>query len=295
MRVMTALVKREFLEHRIAFLYAPALLLLAVSLAVLLAFVSGHAEVEEPSGGLPITQKLYLVGVAANFFLWSGYLLIALVFYYADSFSADRRNNALLFWKSMPQSDLKVLTSKALAGITVFLALILGFAVLSAVVLYPLLLVGAARHPMIAVPGLGEAALVLLQMTLVGGAYLVLILLWYAPMLAWIAGLSTHFRRWSIPLAFLIPAAVVLLERIIAISGTGAERPIGTYLVWRFERFPEPVEAATILIGQTDGGPFTLLSHILSNIDWLQMATGLIFTAGILYLASEYRRRRIEA
>ncbi len=88
---------------------------------------------------------------------------------------------------------------------------------------------------------------------------------------------------------------VILLERIITIAGSGTGRPIANYLDWRFERFPQPVEAATILVDPAKGGPFALLSHILSHIDWLQMGTGLVFTVGIVYLASEYRRRRIEA
>ena len=41
--------------------------------------------------------------------LWLAYLAVALFFYFGDAFSADRRNNAMLFWKSMPVSDLKIL------------------------------------------------------------------------------------------------------------------------------------------------------------------------------------------
>ncbi len=181
MRAMTALIKREFLEHRIAFLYAPSLLLVVVAAVLIVSIASGHGSIEQSQGGLPISTKLYPVAIGGAFALWSGYLLIGLFFYYADSFSADRRNNALLFWKSMPQSDLKVLTAKALAGITLFLALIFGFAMVTAILLYPLLVMAAAQHPMILAPGLGEAASSLLQMTVVGAAYLVLTLLWYAP------------------------------------------------------------------------------------------------------------------
>ena len=56
--------------------------------------------------------------------LWFVYLMVALFFYFADAFNADRRNNAMLFWKSMPQSDFKMLMSKMLAGMTILPALI---------------------------------------------------------------------------------------------------------------------------------------------------------------------------
>ena len=59
--------------------------------------------------------------------LWFVYLMAALFFYYADAFNADRRNNAMFFWKSMPLSDFKILSSKMLAGLTIFPALIFGW------------------------------------------------------------------------------------------------------------------------------------------------------------------------
>ena len=38
-----------------------------------------------------------------------------------------------------------------------------------------------------------------------------------------------------------------------------------------------------------------MLADLLSRIDWTQMAAGLIFTAVVVYLATEYRRRVIVA
>lgn len=295
MRAMTALVKREFIEHRISFLYAPIVLLTIVSIAVLFAVATGHAEVDVPATQIPLGTEIYRVGIAGAFLLWSMYLLIALFFYYADSFSADRRNNALLFWKSMPQSDLKILTSKALAGITVFLAVIVGFALLTAVLIYVVLLIASAQYAVIVPPGLGAAVWSFVQMGIVGAIYLVLVSLWYAPLLAWVAGLSTLFRRWSIPLAIVIPGTVILIEYLNSIRGTGGGRPIAEFLDWRFEGFLDEEAATILLIGQGDGAPMALLRSILSQIDWPHMAIGLIFTGVIVYLASEYRRRRIAA
>lgn len=295
MRTMTALIKREFLEHRGAFLYAPGVLLSIVSTAILFAVLTGNAQFDLPVGPMPGGAEIYQVGVAGTFLAWLAYLQIALFFYFADSFSADRRNNALLFWKSMPQSDLKVLSAKALSGITIFPGLIFGFALLSAILVYAVLVIVSAQHSAIAAPGPLEATWTLLQMGVVAAGYYVLALLWFAPWLAWVAGLSTLFRRWSIPLAFLIPGTVILLEYLNSIRGPGHGRPIAEFLARRFDVFPGETEAAAILLGQTEGGPLALSGLILSYIDWLHMGIGLIFTAVVVYLASEYRRRRIEA
>lgn len=295
MRPLIALLKREYLEHRGAFLYAPSVVLVIVAGAMFFTALTGTAQLSAPLGDAEGGSVVYRLGIGGAFYFWSGYLLIALFFYFADSFSADRRNNALLFWKSMPQSDLKILTSKALSAITVFLALILCFAALTAVLGFPLLQIASVRHGVVVAPSPVAALWDLVQMGIVGTVYIVLTLLWYAPALAWVAGLSTLFQRWSIPLAVLVPGTVMLLEYLNSLRGPDIPRPIAGYLAWRFDGFPDEAQAARLLMENPSGGPVALLGLIFSEIDWLQLALGLIFTAAIVYLASEYRRRRIEA
>lgn len=128
-------------------------------------------------------------------------------------------------------------------------------------------------------------------MGLVGMVYLILGLLWHAPGLAWVAGLSTVFRRWSIPLAFLIPGVVVLFEYLFRFRD--GSRPIADFLAWRLHGFSNKSEALDVLIGNVEGGPFALIGLILADIDWPHMVLGLLFTAAIIFIASEYRRRRI--
>ncbi len=293
MRAMTALIKREYLEHRGAFLYAPGILLAIASVAIFLAVATGHTHFDLNARQMPTGVGIFQASVGIVFFLWSIYLLIGLLFYFADSFSADRRNNALLFWKSMPQSDFKILTSKALSGLTIFLGLVFGFALVMAFLLYLVLLIVSTQHSLIAAPGLFEAVQSYVQMAIVGIVYFVLTLLWHAPGLAWVAGLSTVFQRWSIPLAFLIPGAVVLLEYLYTIRGSS--RPIADFLSWRFQGIPNEADAIAILLGQVEGGPFAVIGLIFADINWLHMGFGLIFTTAIIYAASEYRRRRIDA
>ena len=77
------------------------------------------APVRGRRGGVPSALKSSSSASSPPALLWGVYLLVTLFFYFADAFSADRRNNAMLFWKSMPVSDLKMLTSKMLAGLAV--------------------------------------------------------------------------------------------------------------------------------------------------------------------------------
>lgn len=296
MRAMAALIKREFLEHRGAFLYAPAVLTLGLFLAMLAGSFHGESRFTMISSReLPAAAQFYAFGLVGLFGLWSIYLMIALFFYFADSFSADRRNNALLFWKSMPQSDLKVLTSKALAGITLFPALILGFAALTGILLYILSLVVGTRLPLVTPPVPLQAFSDWMQVLIVGVVYMVISILWSAPLLGWVAFLSTLFQRWSIPLAFLIPGVVVLLERVNSLGEPDTSRPIAQYLGWRFHGILDPQAAFHWLLVNEGNSPITLVSLILDSVNWLHLGLGVLVTIGFVYLASEYRRRRIEA
>ena len=103
-----ALLVREYREHRIPFFYFPLgiIVLLALSAVSALGFhrVNVLANFPIPSG-----LKIYEIGYIGLIALWLVYLAIVQFFYFGDAFSADRRNNAMFFWKSMPVSDLKIL------------------------------------------------------------------------------------------------------------------------------------------------------------------------------------------
>lgn len=295
MTAIPALIKREFLEHRGAFLYAPAVLLAALTLFALYGLLTNDREFGIAPDQMHAANEIFQVGVGMIFAAWGAYILVALFFYFADSFSADRRNNALLFWKSMPQSDLKVLGSKALTGLTLFPAIISVFAVATGVISYFVLLLMSARLSFVSAPGAIDALGSLLQMSFAGMVFMFLSILWYAPVFAWVAGLSTLFQRWSIPLALLIPGVVVLFEYLNSVGGTGGGRPIADFLSWRLRGFMEDVNFLQILTTDEGGGPLALIGEMLTRIDYVQMGLGVLFTLGIIYLASEYRRRRIEA
>jgi len=294
MKAMTALVWREFLEHKGAFFIAPATLLAGLFILILVTMIFGHGDVTDIDGVLLSGAQIYRIALAGGMAMWMAYLLVALFFYYADSFSADRRNNSLLFWKSMPQSDLRVLTAKALAGITLFPALIFAFYMIMGVLTYVLGFVLAFRLP---IPLIGPIDMVssLLMMGLTAAVGMILTIVWYAPFLAWVAGLSTLVQRWSIPLAFLIPGVLVIVESTTQFGQAGGARPIADYLKFRSSwGMDDSAVGDKILHGGTMV-PLELIGDMLAHYDWLQAVLGLAVAAVLVYLASEYRRRRIEA
>ena len=292
LRSWGALMRREFIEHRIPFLYFPLgiLGLFALSTASGLAYNRFRLP-HEFQIGAPL--KLFEIGYIAIIGLWVAYAGIALFFYFGDAFSADRRNNAMLFWKSMPVSDLKILSSKFLAGVTLFPLLIYVMAVVSGILILVGLNIAPLAFPGFTAPDLGTAVMSFGHITLFGLVYIAMGLLWYAPFLAWVGGLSAVFGRWSLPLAFVIPGVLMAMENMVGF----AQIPRGGY-IWGYLS-----KRLDFGLNEYDWGfmvaapiPFDVRTYtwlLFRDIDWLSMGTGLVFALVIVWLASEYRRRRI--
>lgn len=288
MKSMIALIQREYLEHRGAFLYAPVVILGLLTLVLIGAF--GMERLRVPATVASSSARLFELGFLAMAALWFIYLMASLFFYFADAFNADRRNNSMLFWKSMPASDFKILSSKMLAGLTIFPALIFLAMLIGGVITYIMTLAAAMKVPGMSGPDFGMLLGSAGQVTLFSLVFTLLALLWYAPFFAWVGSLSTLVGRWSIPLAFLIPGMLGVFENLVHDGG-----PKGGYILdylrsrAHFGISDDGFEAQLM-----SGQPFdavTRIADLLVSIDWAQMAGGLIVATLLVYGASEYRRR----
>lgn len=298
MRSWVALVKREFLEHRGAFLYAPAIITLVVVVVLAVAVMFNQPEIAADAGDMPGSVKFFEAAFMASFLLWSVYLLIALFFYYSDAFHADRRNNSMLFWKSMPKSDLQMLGSKVLAGYTVFPLAIGAWIMVSGVIVYLFAQVIDMIVVFYTAPNFMEFINSYMQILVAGVVYALIALLWYAPVFGWAAFLGTLFKRWSMPLFFAIPAIAVLLERVINIRNFTYESQILKFIKFRLEMVgedPQDFDPEVWIMQQDAVSAWELIKFAISQTDWLNMGIGIAILAGFIYLASEYRRRLIDA
>lgn len=303
MKSMIAMIHREYLEHRGAFLYAPAILLalFTLSLAAALAFnkVRMPFDIDQASA-----LRFFEFGFLGMGFLWFVYLMGALFFYFADAFNADRRNNAMLFWKSMPLSDLQVLGSKMLAGLTLLPALIFAALLVTGMILYGLTAAAITVVPGLVIPSIGDIVMSSVEMGSVAFVYIALALLWYAPFFAWVGTLSTIVGRWSIPLAFLIPGLAILAENLFVRGVAGiignllvpVDAPRGGYIFDFLRERSMFGFQSQHMEDLTDGRAldgYRLIGELVAAIDWTQMVGGLIVAALLVFIASEYRRRVI--
>ncbi|MDB5506118.1 MAG: putative transporter, permease protein [Devosia sp.] len=315
MTAFLALMKREYLEHKGPFLYAPILIFGILILTVVVVFLTGSSRI---TGWLDMSRNLgslangvltvggesteqvttifgtvFSIGFGGLAYLWWLFLLGALFFYCADAFNADRRNNAMLFWKSMPQSDFTILASKLATAVTLFPAMIFVAAMATGLLVFIALVLALQLQGSVfaILPGaLGNY----LQFVAATALFYALGLLWYLPFFAWVGLLSTIVGRWSIPLAFLIPALVVLLENLL-LDDSGPEGGQVLNFLWHRADFGAGrEEMLPLVIGPQGPIKFEAMQFIgllLARVDWVQMAGGVLFALIALVVASAYRKR----
>ena len=133
------------------------------------------------------------------------------VFYCLDALHGERRDRSILFWKSLPVSDLTTVLSKAIIPLVVLP--LLTFAIIVATQLIMLLMSTAVLLP----SGLGSTTWTILpffQLSVVLIYGLVTLALWQAPFYAWLLLVSGWARRATFLWAFLPPLAVCMVEKI---------------------------------------------------------------------------------
>lgn len=222
MNQMMTLLRRELVEHPASWMVPAvlgALFVVAALFAVFGVARVGIDEVQFSSDFIaedvdPATVRAALTVMFLPIAtLFAGVASVIIAFYLLDALYAERKDRSILFWKSLPVSDLKTVGSKYLTGLVAMplqaLALFLATAVLVWVI------AGLAA----AVAGTGQfllqGPLALLQATIVMAYGLVAFGLWLAPLHAWLLLVSAFARRAVLAWAVLPPLLVVVAEKVL--------------------------------------------------------------------------------
>ncbi len=292
MKAFFALMHREFIEHRGAFFLAPLVLVAIVFALTLLAFSVDRLDTRFSGQLLTVVPTwVFEVGFAGLAAAWLAYLGFVLFFYCADGFAADKRNNAMLFWKSMPVSDLKVLLSKLAAALTILPGSIFAIALVSILLMFGVAYITTMIAGLGSATLLGSISVIYGQMALVFLVVMVCGLLWYLPYIALVGAMGSVVGRWAIPLALLLPTIVSALEWVTL----GGTHPFDTntyaYLEYRSQMPVSVAHLDRVFEGQEPFNATLFITDFLQKFDWMQVGIGAIFALAVIYLASEFRRR----
>ena len=275
-------VRRELWEH--GAIYLAPLIAAGVALAGFLVgavhlprLVSAASTIAgaKKAGGIATPYEFGAFAVVATG-------LIVAIFYCLGALYNERRDRSILFWKSLPVSDLTAVLAKAAVPILLqpplMLLIVLG-AHLVMLILGTLIVAANGLDPSVLWAHTDMASI---WWNLAHG--LPLLSLWYAPFYAWLILASAWARRTPYLWAFAPPLGLALLERLA----------LGTHVVWSWLqlRLVGPFIAA-YLEGQHEGAPG---SHPLSpnpaSFESPHFWIGLILAAGFLAAAVRLRRSR---
>jgi ABC-2 type transport system permease protein len=205
-------VRREIWENRSIYI-AP----LAAAALILAGFALGGHRIPEVMSSVmtlpPERQHVILERPWA--FTSAAIALVAILvslFYCLDAFYGERRDRSILFWKSLPVSDLTTLLAKASIPLVILPLIIFVVTTVLQLVMIAVSAAILAAHGMSVAPLWQEINLVQLPLLLLYG--LVIFALWYAPVYAYLMLVSAWAKRAPFLWAILPPIGLCVLERL---------------------------------------------------------------------------------
>ena len=274
-------IRREFWENRslyIAPLAAAALFLFGFMISLIHLPAKVRAAALDPALGQDLFEHTYMLAAL----LIMGTTFIVALFYCLDALHGERRDRSILFWKSLPVSDLTTVLSKA--SIPIFLLPLITFAITVALWIMMWLLSSAVMLGSGLSMPMGPLHFSLFTMSLMLLYHLLGIHgLRYAPIYGWLILVSGWARRAAILWATVPLLAIGIVERI-AFSTSHFANMVG----YRFSGGGEPTGSRATSIEAILMPNMSLGQFLMSPGLW----TGLAVAALLLAVAMRVRRSR---
>lgn len=281
MNTLSWSIRRELWENRSTYVAPPAVaaIFLAGFLIGLIG-LPGRMRAALALGPMEQRQAIEQPYVFAALLIM-GIALIVAVVYSLDALYGERRDRSILFWKSLPVSDLTTVLSKA--SIPILVIPLVAFAATVATQLIMLL----SSSVVLAGNGISAGTLwehvPFFRTSLMNFGHLVLYHgLWYAPFFAWLIMVSAWANRAPLLWAALPPIAIAVVERVVFNTSHFA-----TLVQYRFTGDPSSVASAD---GMTMDmlGPHSLSEYLSRPGLWGGLAVAAVF----LFAAVRLRRSR---
>jgi len=212
-RIFYWLVRRELWEHRSIYI-AP----LAAGGIVLFGFLISLGHLQRRMRDLLAMDPMMQRGaIETHYMVAAGFLMLTSMlvgaFYSIEALHGERRDRSILFWKSLPVSDLMTVLSKA--AIPIVVLQLIAFVVSLALQWIMLLLSSAVllgNHASLAMlwtqlPIFQMSGMLLYHLLILHG-------LWHAPFYAWFLMVSSWAKRAPFLWAVVPPLAIGIVEKI---------------------------------------------------------------------------------
>jgi ABC-2 type transport system permease protein len=291
MNIQPILIRRELWEHR-ALWVVPLVAAALIILAALFPYGTMRMDdddLKEAHSHIAAFAAFHAALTLPQLVL----LAVVLPFYLLDCLYAERKDRSILFWKSLPVSDAQTVVSKLIVALVV---VPLGVYVLMVAtdIVASGILAARGRHSLLwsSLQPWNTAVWLRTQLFILGA--LLVSVLWYAPLAAYLLLVSAWAKRNVTLWAIIPPLLAFVIERIAFHSNY-----VGTVLSYRLNGVWGSLGVGRELSRQSDlvsQKVSTTLGHIsplaaLQNVDlWL----GLVLTVALVYLTIHIRRGQTE-
>jgi ABC-2 type transport system permease protein len=278
-------IRREIWENRsvyIAPICAALLVLLGFSIsAAKLAPYGDHFAALNPDDQKDLLRHL-LMPTAAIIMGTSG---IVSFFYCLDALYTERRDRSILFWKSLPVSDVETVLSKiAIPVLVIPLLSFIVIAVTQLILLASISLILVA-HGVSAAGVTGNISLVQLWSSLLYGECIAA--LWFAPVFGWLLLVSAWAQRLPFLWAVLPPFGLAILEylsfRTSYVWNQLGERLLGVYVHGFYNGSLDPTTSGGAWQGSIAAVPDPVSFFATPGL-WIGLVVALVFVAASVWI-----------
>ena len=304
MRLLITLVKRELQEYKVGLIYAPFIVAFILSLVIVLVFfgvadittnefnfstsVYENGEAVEWMRAATVDQKVAVIrsGLIVLGFPIAFVMIFAVLSYSLGTFFEERKDKSIIFWRSLPISDLKTVLSKVF--VVVFVAPLI---ILPALIfLHMVALLSASLY---------FAVADIVPFTWIWNAYSIIDwfriifslwmqLLWSLPILAWLM-LAGAYSRKPIVAAILPLVGLIALERVVFGSAVFLATAIERIQPWSLmSSFPNQYEDLRVV--EIADIPLLLATQEF----WYGMLSSLLLISVIVYVRSRSEYSSVE-
>jgi len=263
-------VRRELWENRSIYI-VPLAVAAIMLLGFLIASIGRAMSLTDPA------QRVAVLSEPNDFaaLLIMGTTFVVSIFYCLDALHGERRDRSILFWKSLPISDLTTVLSKA--SIPLVVLPLLTFAIIVATQLIMLLLGSAVLR------GSGLSVTTHMSFFQMSGDLLYHLVtvhaLWYAPIYCWLLLVSGWARRATFLWAGLPLFAIAIIERIV--FGTSHFVALLGYRISGPEAYNVTVQSGDRMYSMATLG---LGEFLITPGLWIGLALAAIFLAAAVRL-----------
>ena len=304
MKLLITLVKRELQEYKVGLIYAPFIVAFILSLVIVLVYFGvtdiktnefnfstslyENGEAVEWMRAATVDQKVAVIrsGLVVLGFPIAFVMIFAVLSYSLGTFFEERKDKSIIFWRSLPISDLKTVLSKVF--IVVFVAPLI---ILPALIfLHVAALLTASIY---------FAVADIVPFTWIWNAYSIvdwfriifslwMQLLWSLPILAWLM-LAGAYSRKPIVAAILPLVGLIALERVVFGSAVFLATAIERIQPWSLmSSFPKQYEQLRVV--EIADIPLLLVTQEF----WYGILISVLLIGAIVYIRSRSEYSSVE-